>query len=414
MPVDFLTAEQEKRYGRFAGEPSTEQLAKYFHLSSSDREFISPRHGGHNKLGFALQLATTRFLGTFLADMSEFPAAVVRYLASQLGIDDLSCLKQYAPDAQWDHAAEIRARLGYRDFADQPEHLHLVRWLYTRAWLTNQRPSMLFDPATAWLVEYKVLLPGVTVLARLVAQVRDRVSARLWRKLSSIPSSEQRAHLKALLEVPDGARQTTLDQLRRAPTRSSAAGLAGALERLRKIRALGVHTLDLGRLPPGRVAALARFASSVRVQAIERMPEERQVATLLAFGHTVARTACDDALDVFDDFVMTAFGRAERRGTRGRLETQKLFDAAALSLREMYLVVFDPEYPASKKLASIRRAIFERIPEHELIRATETIGALARPPDDRYYERVLKGYANVRQFLLALINTMPFAATIMS
>jgi TnpA family transposase len=188
-------------------------------------------------------------------------------------------------------------------------------------------------------------------------------------------------------------------------------GLAGALKRLREIRALGVHTLELGRLPEGRVAALARFASSVRAQAIERMPEDRQTATLLAFGHTVAKTACDDTLDIFDDFVTTAFGRAERRGTKERLETQKDFDAAALSLREMYLVVFNPEYPGSKKLATVRRAIYERIPEEKLSRATETIAALALPPDDRYFERVIRGYANVRQFLPLLIDTMSFTAT---
>ncbi len=412
MPVDFLTTEQEKRYGRFAGEPSAEQLAKYFHLDADDKELIAIRRGDQNRLGFAVQLCTLRFLGTFLSNAVDVPAGVTQYLARQLGLDPV-CLARYGDrdPTPREHAAEIRKRFGYSDFNDQPGHFRLVRWLYTRAWLTNQRPSLLFDLATAWLVEHKVLLPGVTVLARLVAQVRERAASRLWKKLDSLLAAEQRAQLKALLEVPDGARQSTLDRLRRSPTRSSAAGLLGALERLCELRAIGVYAIDLGRIPPGRVAALARFTNSARVQAIERMPKERQSATLLAFGHIVAKTACDDALDIFDDFVMTAFGRAERRGARERLKTQKDFDAAALSLREMYLVVFDPAHPTSKRLAAIRRAIFARIPERELVRATETIAAIARPPDDRYYERVMKGYAHVRQFLPTLIDSMPFAAT---
>ena len=303
MPVDFLTTAQEQRYGRFAGEPTWEQLAKYFHLDETDRRRISRRHRNHNKLGFAVQLATVRFLGTFLAQPTEVPSGAVTYLARQLEIPDPDCLRQYRDDARWRHVLEIRESYGYRELGDPRQVFHLVRWLYTRASLSAEGPSVLFDHATRWLVEQKILLPGVTTLARLVARIRERAAARLWRTLSEIPGTEQRIQLQSLLSVPEDARLSTLDRLRRAPTRVSGHGMVEALRRLEEVRALGVGDLDLRGIPTGRLAALARYGYSVRAQAISRMREDRRIATLLAVARDLEVRATDDALDLFNVLV---------------------------------------------------------------------------------------------------------------
>ena len=218
MPVDFLTEEQQRRYGRYAGEPSPAQLGRYFHLDDPDRDLIARHRGDHNRLGFAAQLGTVRFLGTFLPDLTEVPPGVAAHLGRQLGIVAAIGLGRYAAGAKrWDHAAEIRRRYGYRDFHQGSEAAGLARWLTNRAWVSAERPSVLFDLATARLVERKVLLPGVTVLARLVAQVRDRAASRLWRTLVRSLKPQQAARLETLLVADETTRRSPLERLRRAP-----------------------------------------------------------------------------------------------------------------------------------------------------------------------------------------------------
>lgn len=64
----------------------------------------------------------------------------------------------------------------------------------------------MFDFATAWLLQHKVLLPAASTLTRIIGEIRERANRRLWRKLASLPDSWQTAQLAGLLEIPEGQR----------------------------------------------------------------------------------------------------------------------------------------------------------------------------------------------------------------
>ena len=44
------------------GDPAPAQLAKYFFIDDKDRSEIASHRGAHNRLGYAIQLCTVRFL----------------------------------------------------------------------------------------------------------------------------------------------------------------------------------------------------------------------------------------------------------------------------------------------------------------------------------------------------------------
>src|SRR6266511_1647895 len=209
MSVSFLTDDQQQRYGRYAGDPTPEQLARYFHLDEADRELIARCRADHRRLGFALQLCPVRFLGTFLEDPLETPLGAIHHVASQLGLVSPAGFAQDCTSEQpGEHATEIRLRYRYQDFAERAVQFRLHRWLYALCWTGTGRPSILFDRSTAWLITHKVLLPGASVLERLVARVRTRVQERLWRVLVRGLTPESRARLDTLLTIPEGQRRS--------------------------------------------------------------------------------------------------------------------------------------------------------------------------------------------------------------
>jgi hypothetical protein len=157
------------------------------------------------------------FWAPSLARPAEVPDSVARPVAEELGVTDPGRLADYAQrePTHREHAGAIQREYGYRDFSDLPARADLRGWLDARAWATAERPSVLFDLATARLIEAKVLLPGASVLARAVASARDRAAARLHRTLAEA-AGEQRHRLEQLLEVPAGGQLLRLEELRSA------------------------------------------------------------------------------------------------------------------------------------------------------------------------------------------------------
>ena len=192
---------------------------------------------------------------------------------------------------------------------------------------------MLFAQAVAWLRTKKVLLPGVSVLAGPVAEVRAEAGDRLHVLLAGKVTPELGRRLEGLLVVAPGERSSDLDRLRQAPTRASGPQMVRALDRAAEVTAVGSGQLDFSDVPPGRLEGLARPGLTANAAMLRRLPQVRRTATLLATVRTLQVAAVDDALDLFAVLMATPLiGPAERASTKDQLRSLPALRKASATL----------------------------------------------------------------------------------
>ncbi|WP_133138078.1 Tn3 family transposase [Legionella rowbothamii] len=408
MAVDFLTEEQKARYGQYVEEPNDIQLARYFHLDKTDLAFITERRGDQNKFGFALQITSARFLGTFISDLSRIPLNIKTFIAEQLSISDITVLDEYAKrdTTKREHTALIRKYYGYRDFNELPWAFRLSRLLYARAWISNERPILMFDFSTAWLIQNKIILPGESTLCRLISEIRERATKCLWKRLSSLPSKEQKQQLEAILHVPKGEPTSRFDYYRKGPVTISSAAFKEAMKRYLELKSFGFSQFDCSHIPPVRLKNLARHAGIISANKIARMPDEKRIAILVAFIRSYEVIALDDAMDLLDLLITGIAGDAKKIGQKKRLRTLKDLDKSALMLAKACEQIINENMSD----VQLRQAIYALTPKVKLMESITIVNHLARPIDSQFHDEMVEQYGKVRKFLPQVFNGITFMA----
>ncbi|MEV0405330.1 Tn3 family transposase [Actinoallomurus sp. NPDC050550] len=421
MPVEFLTDDEEAAYGRYAGAPSQADLERVFFLDDEDRALIDRRRGEHMKLGFGLQLVTVRWLGVFLEDPLDVPVAVLDFVSEQLGITDPSQVKRYTERAKTklDHQWEIRRVYGLEEFSAIEDELRA--WVAARSWTSGDGPKAIFFDAVAWLRKRSVLLPGVTTLARLVAQVRDEVTKRLWGVLEGLLTVGQRHVLDQLLEVPPGSRVSDLERWRKGPApRGSGPTMIKALDQVAEVMGLGTAELGAEALvPPRRLADLAKYGMRADASQIRRHPDGRRLATLLATVRHLEAKSVDDTLELLDLLMATELlNKAQTAANKEKIRAHPRLAKASARLAVAVEALFDSDswggQDEEPRVAEVWEAIEAIVSRAELRAALATVNSSVPPADaadpDDWRSELVGRYTTVSGFLKLLPKVIEFGA----
>lgn len=406
MPIHIFTEAERTRLDTFPEEITHEDLITFFTLSEDDRKQLPFSSAPHNRLGFAVQLCTLRFMGFVPEELTQIPPAIVEYVAAQIGVEPI--LVKYGARAQTrtNHFSVVQHHLGYRR-AEQTELTELSAWLLERA-LEHDKPALLFELACQKLRTEKVVRPAVWRLERLITAARQQAQTETLQRLAPLLTAERQAILDTLL-VPDSTKGgTPLAWLRRPATTNSPKAILRNLAKLDFLKNLGVHTWSVAAINPNRLKRLAQIARRSSGQALQRAAAARRYPILTAFLVQARTDITDETLDMFDRCLWETSTRAARDLETFRKSVARTTNETLVLFKELGRAVLD----STIRDTHLRRTIYARIGPETLRQAVTTCETIIRPLDDNHFDFLDRRYGYLRQFTPALLEAFPFQSNV--
>lgn len=403
----------KKAFGIYLGEPSPEQLNQFFYLHEKELELISTIRLPSTKLGFALQLGSVRFLGTFIKDVDNIPANVVLYTATQLNVPPNEINNYTRRQTKDDHVKLIKTHYDYHDFTQSKIEEYLFTWLLNRATYTTESSDMLFDMLLKKCLDEKILLPGVTTFSRFIASTVEKSEEYLYQQLIAVPPEEDHSQLLNLLELigtPMYGATIKLDILRAPLVDDSRKEIARGFERLKQFQAFSTENWHMGSIPEGKIKALANYAFKAKAQLIQRMNDQKRMALLVAFVYIYKRKAMDEQILALSNFFETVFRRARNTESKERLRTIKDLDRAASTLSDIVeFIMFDHSEPNQ---CSVREKVLEKYSEENVTEAVSQVRKLVKNDHEPIaIAELLASYRKFRRIIPDILNTLLFEST---
>jgi hypothetical protein len=147
--------------------------------------------------------------------------------------------------------------------------------------MEHDSPTTLFNLACEYLVAAWMVRPGVVTLTQMVATARTTATALTYQKVAHLLTEQVMADLDLLLRFDTGLGMTRLAWLTATAVEATAAALKTAIEKLKFLRAMDAHVLDLSMLAAERRRFLATVGRRSTNQALERREDERRYPILL-------------------------------------------------------------------------------------------------------------------------------------
>ena len=380
-----------------------EAVERLYTLGPNDLVQVCRRRRGANRIGYAVQLCYLRHPGRALLP-GEVPGTVLlELLCGQVGgtPDDFAGYATRAPTLR-EHRSDIEALLGLRAFerADMRTMLALGIEVAT----STDRGEPIVKAMVEHLRLVGVILPAPSTLERVALIARTQARRVAFTGLIRDCTPEQEASLEGLIDADEQGR-TGIGWIRDWSEAPSPTNLKALVDRLERVRSLGIEPDRARRIHGARYTVIARVAGIVTAQHLRRFARRRRLATLVAFVIEIEAALTDAALAMVEKLVGLLFRRADRTRNERLIGSARLLKDTARLHARLGRLLMDTRTNGRDPL----RTIEDRIGWEHLERSVQSAEELTRASDDGLDE-VVERYPAVRRFAPTFLDAFTFRA----
>jgi TnpA family transposase len=382
---------------------SDEEMVRDWTLSPSDIAEVE-KYRKSFRLFIAIQLCAVRLYGRFLNHVHDLSPHIINYVGQQLGLPPSLAVAVPERKATYtDHRYNIMTYLGFQKFDDQAQ-AQLAAWIEQEA-RRGTLPEALFQQAETHLLAQRVLLPGPSVLERLVIHVCSNVHGELFETVFTRLSPELRRAIDQLLLVPDGEQHSAFYRLKEYPPAPSIASIQAYLHRYHTVAETGIDAFEIQLLTPEWLVYLFKQAKRYNAKDLTRFTDYKRYTLMLCFLLETRKTLLDHLVAMHDQYLMEMTRQTHHAHEQKHRELRKRQKRAIDVMLDTtdFLLEWPDDQPLSK------HDLWQQVEEVTLRSSRQDLQEFKRLEERGYGDLLLNRYPSLRKYFADFIR-LPFVA----
>jgi Domain of unknown function (DUF4158) len=399
----FLSKRQRYQPISLPQDFSDEEMARDWTLLEGDQQEIEKYRKGF-RLYIAIQICAVRLYGRFLNRVHDVSPHIVNYLGQQLNLPPSLTVEVPEREATYlEHRQNILQHLSFQRF-DHLAQEQLETWIEQQA-RRGTLPDELFQQAENHLLDKHVLLPGPSVLERLIIHVCSHVHVELFERVFRRLSPELRQAIDELLMVPDGEQRSSFYHLKEYPPAPSISSIQSYLQRYHTVAETGIDDFEIQMLTPEFLDYLFKQAKRYSAKDLKRFADHKRYTLMICFLLETRKNSLDHLVTLHDQYVVDISRQTKNAHEKKHRELRKRQKRAIDVMLDTtdFLLNWPDDQPLSK------HDIWQQVEEVTLRSSRQDLQEFKWLEERGYGDLLLNRYPSLRKYFADFLH-LPFAA----